>query len=55
MQSMGAMPGARAALRLETMGATGDTSQADETLAELKVEFDRLVDALNNMTKEASV
>jgi two-component system sensor histidine kinase/response regulator len=55
MQSMGAMPGARAALRLETIGMTGDMSHADETLATLKEEFDRLVTALAQMAKEAHV
>jgi CheY-like chemotaxis protein len=55
MQSLGAMPGARAALRLETTGMTGDMSHADDTLIALKEEFDRLIGALNQMTQEVRI
>jgi HPt (histidine-containing phosphotransfer) domain-containing protein len=52
MQSMGAAPGASAALRLETIGHMGDMSLADDSLATLKEEFGRLQSTLSALTKE---
>ena len=40
---------------METLGATGDMSHAEETLATLTEEFDQLVVALDQLTKEANV
>jgi two-component system, sensor histidine kinase and response regulator len=55
MQSLGATAGARAALRLETIGITGDLTHADESVASLKEEFERLTFALAQTAKEAAV
>ncbi|MBI2827612.1 MAG: response regulator [Planctomycetia bacterium] len=55
MQSMGAGPAAKAALRLETMGHTGDLSLVDESLGVLKEELDRLHAALARVAQEARV
>jgi HPt (histidine-containing phosphotransfer) domain-containing protein len=55
MQSLGATAGARAALRLETIGITGDMTHADESVASLKEEFERLTFALAQTAKEAAV
>ena len=52
MQNMGAVPGAEAALRLETIGHTGDMTLADESLTALKQEFARLESALGQVAKE---
>jgi signal transduction histidine kinase/DNA-binding response OmpR family regulator len=55
MQSLGATAGARAALRLETIGITGDMTHADESVVSLKEEFERLTFALAQTAKEAAV
>ena len=52
MQNMGAVPGAQAALRLETIGHTGDMTLADESLVALKLEFARLESALGQVARE---
>jgi signal transduction histidine kinase/DNA-binding response OmpR family regulator len=47
MQSISAVPAARAALSLEEIGRMGDSARADESLAGLQQEFKRLVSALS--------
>ena len=55
MQSLGATAGAGAALRLETIGITGDLTHADESVASLQQEFERLTWALSQATKATAV
>jgi two-component system sensor histidine kinase/response regulator len=52
MQSIGAVPGARAALRLETIGVTGDMTHVEESLATLKEELAHAVSVLARVAKE---
>ena len=46
MQNLGAVPAARAASALEDVGRSGDLARADQSLACLHQEFERLVSAL---------
>lgn len=50
MQSISALPAARAAATLEAIARSGDTKEADEPLSALKLEFELLVRALNETT-----
>jgi signal transduction histidine kinase/DNA-binding response OmpR family regulator len=50
MQSISALPAARAAASLEAIARSGDTKDADEPLSILKLEFELLVRALNETT-----
>ena len=53
MQSLSATPAAKAALRLEELGRAGDLASAEEALAELKDEFQRLCTILMDQTQGA--
>jgi HPt (histidine-containing phosphotransfer) domain-containing protein len=53
MQSISALPAARAAAHLEAIARSGDTKDAAEPLSELKLEFEILFRALNETTAGA--
>jgi HPt (histidine-containing phosphotransfer) domain-containing protein len=53
MQSISALPAARAAANLEANARSGDTKDAGEPLSVLKLEFELLVRALNETTAGA--
>lgn len=55
MQSIGAMPAARAALQLEDVGRAHDLSAVDEALVDLKEEFERLRAVLTKCSQEVLI
>jgi CheY-like chemotaxis protein len=54
MQNIGAAPAAAAALRLETIGNTGDMTLAEDSLTDLNEQFRRLRSALSRISNQVS-